>query len=110
MTSQESFVAYVQVMRRIAIPIEVYEAMQLKEGDKVRISIEKIVVPKNSSEEEKKTLDDIDAALIRWLKQAKKEFQKQEPQPTGEWLTTYMHKLKVFDFLIESVQSDKESK
>lgn len=47
---QESFIANIQILRRIAIPIEVYEAMQLKEGDKVRISIEKIVVPKTTEE------------------------------------------------------------
>jgi hypothetical protein len=39
-----------------------------------------------------------------WLEEQKKELQKQEPQPTGEWLTLYMHKLKVFDLLIEAVQ------
>jgi bifunctional DNA-binding transcriptional regulator/antitoxin component of YhaV-PrlF toxin-antitoxin module len=50
MTSSESFVAYVQVLRRVAIPIEVYEAMQLKEGDKVRVVMEKIVVPKQKTE------------------------------------------------------------
>ena len=50
MTSNESFISSIQVLRRIAIPIEVYEAMQLKEGDKVRVNIEKIVVPKTTEE------------------------------------------------------------
>lgn len=48
MTAQESFIAYVQVLRRVAIPIETYEAMNLKEGERVRVTVEKTVVPKKS--------------------------------------------------------------
>jgi len=39
---EESFVATIQVFRRIAIPIEVFTLLQLKEGEKVRVSIEKV--------------------------------------------------------------------
>lgn len=42
MSRQENFVATIQVLRRIAIPIEVYELLDLKQGEKIRVSIEKV--------------------------------------------------------------------
>lgn len=51
MTTSESFVAQIQVLRRIAIPIEVYNIMNLTEGESVRVTIEKIVVPKEREKE-----------------------------------------------------------
>lgn len=38
----ESFIVEVQVLRRIAIPKAVYETLNLKDGDKVRVTIEKV--------------------------------------------------------------------
>jgi bifunctional DNA-binding transcriptional regulator/antitoxin component of YhaV-PrlF toxin-antitoxin module len=38
----ESFLANIQVLRRIAIPIEVYETLKLGEGDRVRVTVEKV--------------------------------------------------------------------
>lgn len=42
MSKQESFISTIQVLRRVAIPLEVFETMQLKEGDRVRVTVEKI--------------------------------------------------------------------
>lgn len=38
----ESFLVEVQVLRRIAIPKTVYETLDLRDGDKVRVTIEKV--------------------------------------------------------------------
>ena len=38
----ESFIATIQKLRRVAIPPNVFEVMGLQEGDKVRVTIEKI--------------------------------------------------------------------
>jgi bifunctional DNA-binding transcriptional regulator/antitoxin component of YhaV-PrlF toxin-antitoxin module len=38
----ESFICEVQVLRRIAIPKTVYETIDLKDGDRVRVTIEKV--------------------------------------------------------------------
>ena len=43
----ETFIANVQKLRRVVIPPNVFEVMGLKEGDKVRVTVEKM-------EEEKK--------------------------------------------------------
>lgn len=54
---------------------------------------------------------DTKKAVKAWLEEQKKEFQKQEPQPTGEWFTTYGAKLRVYTDLIESVErNEAESK
>jgi bifunctional DNA-binding transcriptional regulator/antitoxin component of YhaV-PrlF toxin-antitoxin module len=42
MPQTETFVATIQVLRRIAIPIELYELLSLREGEKIRVSIEKV--------------------------------------------------------------------
>ena len=49
----ETFIANIQVLRRVAIPIEVYESMKLKEGERVRVSIERLdsSVQENAKEE-----------------------------------------------------------
>ena len=38
----ESFIATVQKLRRVVIPPNVFEVMGLKEGDKVRVTVEKM--------------------------------------------------------------------
>jgi bifunctional DNA-binding transcriptional regulator/antitoxin component of YhaV-PrlF toxin-antitoxin module len=38
----ESFIANVQKLRRVVIPPNVFEVMNLAEGDKVRVTIEKV--------------------------------------------------------------------
>lgn len=40
--NSESFIVEVQVLRRIAIPKTVYETLNLKDGDKVRVTVEKV--------------------------------------------------------------------
>ena len=40
----ESFIAEVQVMRRVAIPKFVYETLGLADGDRVRVTVEKVTV------------------------------------------------------------------
>lgn len=55
-----------------------------------------------------------DAIFLRivkeWLEEQKKEFRKQEPQPTGEWLTLYGAKLRVYTDLIKCVQNSDGGK
>ncbi len=36
----ESFVAKIQKLRRIAIPVEVFELMKLQEGQTIRVTVE----------------------------------------------------------------------
>ena len=38
----ETFIAKIQKIRRVAIPIQVYEHLKLSEGQKVRVTIEYI--------------------------------------------------------------------
>jgi hypothetical protein len=38
----ESFIANIQKLRRNFIPPNVFEVMDLKEGDKVRVAVEKL--------------------------------------------------------------------
>ncbi len=38
----ESFIATVQKLRRVVIPPNVFEVVGLKEGDKVRVTVEKM--------------------------------------------------------------------
>lgn len=38
----ESFLANIQALRRVVIPPNVFEVMNLKEGDKVRVTVEKL--------------------------------------------------------------------
>ena len=53
----ESFIATVQKLRRVVIPPNVFEVMGLKEGDKVRVTVEKMEVqePLDSSEVKEET-------------------------------------------------------
>lgn len=46
----ESFISTIQKLRRVVIPPNVFEVMDLKEGDKVRITVEKISDGKNTTE------------------------------------------------------------
>ena len=38
----ESFICDVQVLKRIAIPKTIYETLDIKDGDRVRVTIEKV--------------------------------------------------------------------
>ena len=38
----ESFISTIQKLRRVVIPPNVFEVMDLKEGDKVRVTVEKM--------------------------------------------------------------------
>ncbi len=54
----ESFIATVQKLRRVVIPPNVFEVMGLKEGDKVRVTVELIgsvqkVIFEDKTKEEK---------------------------------------------------------
>ena len=40
----ETFIVKMQAQNRIAVPIEYVEVMKLKEGDKVRVILEKVKV------------------------------------------------------------------
>jgi bifunctional DNA-binding transcriptional regulator/antitoxin component of YhaV-PrlF toxin-antitoxin module len=38
----ESFIATIQKLRRVVIPSNVFEVMDLKEGEKIRVTIEQV--------------------------------------------------------------------
>lgn len=42
MSDSESFIAYIQVLRRVAIPKQVFELLHLNEGERVRVTVEKV--------------------------------------------------------------------
>ena len=58
----ESFIAKIQKLRRIAIPVEVFQLMKLQEGQTIRVTVEcvqsdhkdSISVPDSSKEVEQK--------------------------------------------------------
>lgn len=49
----ESFVAKIQKLRRIAIPVEVFELMKLQEGQTIRVTVECVQSDHKESTEEK---------------------------------------------------------